>query len=169
MSLFTCQKTTAPGRFSLPECQYVFIPLIVFSTQDRISKPVFISCKYFYFHFTKTCFSEYITHCSVNFIWFTLLECSPMARETWVQSQVESYQRLKKWYLLPLCLTLSNIRYGSRVKCSNPGKEVEPSSTPRCSSYWKRSLRVTLDYGRQLYLLTLFSQQNFYDRPLFKR
>ena len=22
------------------------------------------------------------------------LECSPMARETWVQSQVESYQRL---------------------------------------------------------------------------
>ena len=22
----------------------------------------------------------------------------------WVQSQVESYQRLKKWYLLPSCL-----------------------------------------------------------------
>ena len=28
-------------------------------------------------------------------------ECSPMARETWDQSQVESYQRLKKWYLMP--------------------------------------------------------------------
>ena len=30
------------------------------------------------------------------------LECSPMARETWVQSQVESYQRLKNgtWCLL---------------------------------------------------------------------
>ena len=39
--------------------------------------------------------------------WF---ECSPMARETWVQSQVESYQRLKKWYLLPPCLTLSITR-----------------------------------------------------------
>ena len=39
-----------------------------------------------------------------------------MARETWVQSQVESYQRLKKWYLMPPCLTLSIIRYGSRVK-----------------------------------------------------
>ena len=37
-------------------------------------------------------------------------------RETWVQSQVESYQRLKKWYLMPPCLTLSIIRYGSRVK-----------------------------------------------------
>ena len=40
------------------------------------------------------------------------LECSPMARETWVQSQVESYQRLKKWYLMPPYI----IRYGSRVK-----------------------------------------------------
>ena len=38
------------------------------------------------------------------------------ARETWVQSQVESYQRLKKWYLMPPCLTLSIIRCGSRVK-----------------------------------------------------
>ena len=43
-----------------------------------------------------------------------------MAWETWVQSQVESYQRLIKWYLMPPCLTLSIIRYGSRVKWSNP-------------------------------------------------
>ena len=35
---------------------------------------------------------------------------SPMARETWVQSQVESYRRLKKWYLMLLCLTPSIIR-----------------------------------------------------------
>ena len=34
-----------------------------------------------------------------------------MAWETWVQSQVESYQ----WYLMLPCLTLSIIRYGSRV------------------------------------------------------
>ena len=76
------------------------------------------------------------------------LECSPMARETWVQSQVGSYQRLKKWYLMPPCLTLSIIRYVSRVKWSNPGKEVAPSPTPWCSSYRKGSLRVTLDNGR---------------------
>ena len=31
-------------------------------------------------------------------------------REIWVQSQVESYQRLKKWYLMLPCLTLSIIR-----------------------------------------------------------
>ena len=54
-----------------------------------------------------------------------------------------------KWYLIPPCLTLSNIRYVSRVKWSNPGKGVTPFTTPRCGSYWKESLLVTLDYGRQ--------------------
>ena len=52
------------------------------------------------------------------------LRCSPMTQETGIQSQVESYQRLKKWYLMPPSLTLSIIRYGSRVKWSNPGKGV---------------------------------------------
>ena len=31
------------------------------------------------------------------------------------------------WYLIPPCLTLSNIRYVSRVKWSNPGEGVAPS------------------------------------------
>ena len=66
---------------------------------------------------------------------------------------IESYQRLKKWYLIPPCLTLSIIRYISRVKWSNPGEGVAPSSTPRCSSYWKGSHRFALDYSRQLYSL----------------
>ena len=63
------------------------------------------------------------------------VECSPMVRETAVQSQVESYQRLKKWYLIPPCLTLSNIRYVLRVEWSNQGEGVAPSPTPQCSSY----------------------------------
>ena len=63
------------------------------------------------------------------------LEHSPMARETAVQSQVKSYQRLKNWYLMSPCLILSIIRYGSRVKWSNPEKGVAPFPTPRCSSY----------------------------------
>ena len=42
--------------------------------------------------------------------------------------------------------------YVSRVKWSYPGKGVAPFPTPRCSSYWKGSLLVALDYGRQLYL-----------------
>ena len=77
-----------------------------------------------------------------------------MVRGTWVQSQVTSYQRLLKWYWIPPCLTLSNIRYVSRVKWSNPGKGVAPSPTPWCSSYWKWSLLAALDYGcqQQLYI-----------------
>ena len=63
--------------------------------------------------------------------------------------QVESYQRFKKWYLIPLCLTISIIRYLSRVKWNNPGKWVVPSPTPWCSSYRKGSFLVTLDNSRQ--------------------
>ena len=74
-----------------------------------------------------------------------------MAQETGVQSKVESYQRLKKWYLIPPCLTLSIIRYGSRVKWINPGKGVATSSTPQCSSSWKGSILVSLDNNRKLY------------------
>ena len=49
-----------------------------------------------------------------------------MVQAIWIQSSVESYQRLKKWYLIPPCLTLSNIKYVSRVKWSNPRKGVVP-------------------------------------------
>ena len=65
-----------------------------------------------------------------------------MVWETGVQPQVVSNQGLWKWYLIPPCLTLSTIRYVSRVKWSNPGKGVAPSPTPWCSSYWKGSLQV---------------------------
>ena len=82
-----------------------------------------------------------------------------MARETWVQSQVESYQRLKKWYLMPPCLTLSIIKVRIKGKVEQSREGVAPSPTPWCSSYRKGSLRVTLDYGRQLYLLTLHWSQ----------
>ena len=71
----------------------------------------------------------------------------------WVKPKTEK----KKWYLTPPCLTLSIIRYGSKV-WSNPEKGVASSSTPWCSSYWKRSLQVTFDYGHQLYLLTYYCQ-----------
>ena len=73
-----------------------------------------------------------------------------MARETWVQSQIESYQRLKKWCLMLPCLTLSIIR---RIKWKNLSKGVAPSPRPWCSCYWKGSLRVTLAYDRQLYFI----------------
>ena len=66
-----------------------------------------------------------------------------MVRDPWIQSQVASYQRFLKWYLTPPCLTLSDIRYVSRVKWSNPGKEVVPSPTPiEKGAFWSPSTTV---------------------------
>ena len=70
-----------------------------------------------------------------------------MVRENWVQSQLASYQRLLKWYFIPPCLTFSYIRSILKVKLSNPGKRLVTSPTPRCSSSWKGSHLVALDYG----------------------
>ena len=38
-------------------------------------------------------------------------------------------------------------------KLSHPGKGIEPSPTPQCSSYWKGSLWVALGYGRPTYFI----------------
>ena len=76
-----------------------------------------------------------------------------MVRETGVQSQVESYQRPKKCNLIPPCLTLSIIRYASRVKWSNLGNLVVHFPTPWCSSYWKGSLLVPLDKRKTTLLI----------------
>ena len=49
---------------------------------------------------------------------------------------------------MPPCLPFSIIIYVSMVKLSNPGNEVAPSPTLQCSSYWKGSFPVALDYGQ---------------------
>ena len=46
------------------------------------------------------------------------------------------------------------VRIKGKVEPSREG--VAPSPTSWCSSYRKGSLRVTLDYGRQLYLLMIY-------------
>ena len=86
-----------------------------------------------------------------------------MVLEAEVQSQVESYQRLKKWYLMPPCLTLSIIRYESRVKWHNPGKGVAPSPTPQCNSFENEALRSPLNKLANLtfYQHELLSQLDF--------
>ena len=104
-------------------------------------------------HYHKFHHSWYIFQVSSRIPLAKWVECSPMVRETWVQFQIESYQRLKKWYLMPLSLTPSIIRYGSRVKWSNPGNGVAPSPTPWCSGYWQRCLWVALDWGRSRQLI----------------
>ena len=78
-----------------------------------------------------------------------------MVQETDVQSQVV-IPKTQKWYLMPPCLTLNIIRYKVRVEWSNIWNRIVLSPSPRCSSYWKGSFRVTLDQGHQLYFLLVF-------------
>ena len=56
--------------------------------------------------------------------------CLPLPWET---GQV--IPKTQKMVLVPPCLTLSIIRYISRVKWSKPRKGIAPSPTPQCSSY----------------------------------
>ena len=55
------------------------------------------------------------------------------------------------------------VRIKGKVEQSREG--VAPSPTPWCSSYRKGSLRVTLDYGRQLYFTYIHTLANF-ESPL---
>ena len=92
------------------------------------------------------------------------LECSPMARETWVQSQVESYQKTQKMVLDASLLNTQHYKVRIKGKVEPSREGVAPSPTHWCSSYRKGSLRVTLDYGRQLYLF--LSNNNYFQKDL---
>ena len=81
---------------------------------------------------------------NIHFDFIIFYLCSPMAWETGVQSQVESYPRRKKWYFIPPCLTLSIKRFGSRVKWSNPGNEGWSKGSLFNSYYIEVKRRVLL-------------------------
>ena len=86
-------------------------------------------------------------------VWW--VECLLISQEARVQSQIESYQRFKIWYLMLACL-LNKQHYKIQSKVEsyqrNQGKGEAPSPTHQCCSYWKRSLQVALDNSHQLYL-----------------
>ena len=114
---------------------------------------VYLVIIYIYIYYNRAIYMYIYIYITTGplFYW---VECLPIFRETGVQSQVQSYQRLKKWYLMPPCLTLSIRRYGTKVKWSNLGNGVAPFLTPLCSSYLKGNLQVPpSDYACQLYSL----------------
>ena len=88
-------------------------------------------------------------------LWYNKTVCGGLyiyllTKETRIQSQDESYQKLKK---MVLDISLFNTQhYEIWIKWSNPRKGVVPFPTPWCSSYWKGNLRVALDYSHQLYV-----------------
>ena len=59
-------------------------------------------------------------------------------------------QKTLKMVLDTSLLRTHQYKVRNKVKWSTPGKGVVPSPTARCSSYWKGSILVALDYGRQL-------------------
>ena len=73
---------------------------------------------YIYMQTFLICFSLLV------YIYIYRVECSLRVRKTGDQSLVMLFQRLKKWYLIPPCWTLSILWYGSRVKWINPEKGV---------------------------------------------
>ena len=72
------------------------------------------------------------------------------------RDQVESYQRRKKMIHYASLLNTQHYKVRLKGKWSSPEKRVAPFPTPRCSSYRKGRLWVTLFYGRQLYLLFIW-------------
>ena len=94
-------------------------------------KPIYI---YIYINWSTKCTNTYVSCNIYNSPLAKRVVFMPIAWEIRVKCQVESYQRLKKWYLMPPCLTLSIVRYVSRIKWSNPKKRVGPSPMPWCSS-----------------------------------
>ena len=70
------------------------------------------------------------------------LECSPMARVI---------PKTQKMVLDASLINTQHYKVRINGKVEQSREEVAPSPTPWCSIYRKGSLRVTLDYGRQLY------------------
>ena len=60
-----------------------------------------------------------------------------MVQETGIQSQVESYQRLKKWYLMLPCLALTITWLGLRVnECSGYDTKQSDGEVPAVLELW---------------------------------
>ena len=71
--------------------------------------------------------------------------------------------KTQKWYLMPPCLTLSNIRLGSRGKWSNPEKGIALSLHLSVVAIKKGAFVSTSTKGWQLYFLlisVLATQEN---------
>ena len=61
--------------------------------------------------------------------------------------------KARKMVLDASLLNTQHYKVWIKGKWKNLGKRVALSPTPWCSSYWKGSLRVTLDYGWPTYII----------------
>ena len=83
-------------------------------------------------------------------------------------SEVDSYQNLKKVYLMPSCLT-QHYKVRIKGKCGAQEKGVAPFPTSQffLKRYWKASHRVALDYDRpticQIYKYAIWKNKIYND------
>ena len=100
-------------------------------------------------------FSAAITRCSRVHIQIVTIRASMMG-DIFSLPTADTLRAFS--FLTPPCLTLSNIRYVSMVKWSNPGKGVAPTPTPQCCTYWKGSdwqlFICILTHTHYIYILT---------------
>ena len=90
---------SSPGVPVYVQCSFIaIIPRSTLTLNDRACLSILVTQKLFVYN-------SYIYIYIYIYILVLWIEFSPMARETGLQLQVESYQRLKKWYMIPLCLT----------------------------------------------------------------
>ena len=76
--------------------------------------------------------------------------------------------KTKKMVLDNSLLNTQHYKVRFKDKVEQPRKRSSSPPTPQCSSYWKGSLRVILDYSGQLYLQLLFSLTLFIYLPIVK-
>ena len=90
-------------------------------------RALWISISFSIYFFTHTCTHTH-THNTYIYILAKRLECSPIARETWVQSRVESYQRLKKMVLDASLLNTQHykVRFKGKVEQSREWSSALP-------------------------------------------
>ena len=117
-------------------------PVLKLLHRWRMTRDSLIYCFYVKENNVCVCIYIYIYIYIYNFV--SWVECSP----GWVIPKTQ-----KIALDISLLNTQRNIRYVSKVKWSNQGKEEAPSPIPLCCSSWKGSRQVALDYGRQLNLL----------------
>ena len=60
--------------------------------------------------------------------------------------------KIKKMVFGPALLNTQHYKVRIKIMWSNPGNEVVPSPTPRCSSYWIGSFRVSTKVAKFTYL-----------------
>ena len=99
------------------------------------------------------------TICETPFFASAIIRPSPLPLAALIfangQEDKGSITKIQQMLLDASLLTTKHYKVRIKGKWNNPEIGVSLALTSRCSSYWKGSLNITLDYDRPIYLLHL--------------